>query len=88
MSKKPIIYLALLSQPCRSVLMTCADLGIEIEQRLVDLHNAEHLTPEYLKVCVILIEKLHFFTSNNEIVTYSLRSKIYVDQSTAYDSIA
>lgn len=50
MAKKPILYVALLSQPCRSVLMTCADLGIEFEQRIVDLHKGEHKTPEYLKV--------------------------------------
>lgn len=54
MSKKPVLYLALLSQPCRSVLMTCAELEIDIEQRIVDLHKAEHLTPEYLKVSVEL----------------------------------
>lgn len=53
MSKKPILYLALLSQPCRSVLLTCAELGIVIEQRIVDLHKAEQMTPEYLKVRIL-----------------------------------
>lgn len=50
MSKKPILYMHPVSPPSRAVLMTAAALGIELEQKSVDLLSFEHKKPEFLKV--------------------------------------
>lgn len=41
------------SAPCRAVLLTATALGVKINEKLLDLTNGEHLTPEFLKVCLI-----------------------------------
>lgn len=38
------------SIPARSVLITAAALGLEIEKKIVDMANGEHRKPEFLKV--------------------------------------
>lgn len=53
MSKKPILYTYPLSPPARAVLLTGAVLGIEFEEKVVDLFKAEHKTPEFVKVIII-----------------------------------
>lgn len=50
MSQKPVLYLTPLSQPVRSVLLTAAELGIELEERELDLFKGENKTPEFLEV--------------------------------------
>lgn len=51
MSNKPVLYYVDLSPPCRSVLLTAAAIGVELELKKIDLLAGEHLTPEFLKVC-------------------------------------
>lgn len=50
MPKKLILYMNPLSQPSRSVLMVGAELGIEFDERIIDIHKSENMTPEYLQV--------------------------------------
>lgn len=50
MSSKPILYYTPESQPCRSVLLAAATIGIELELKTLNLFAGEHLTPEFLKV--------------------------------------
>lgn len=38
------------SAPVRSVLITAAAIGLDLEKVTVDLMRGEHLKPEYLKV--------------------------------------
>nr|ALF04572.1 glutathione S-transferase delta 2 [Delia antiqua] len=43
-------YYTLRSPPCRSVLMTAAALGIELNRKVVDPMIGDHLKPEFLKI--------------------------------------
>lgn len=43
-----------LSPPVRSVLITAAALGVELEKQYLDLLKKEHLSPDFLKVIIIL----------------------------------
>lgn len=38
------------SAPCRSVWLTSKAVGVELNLIETDLHNGEHMKPEYLKV--------------------------------------
>jgi len=49
-SSKPVLYYAPRSPPCRAVLLTAAALSIELDLRLTNLRDGEHLTPEFLKM--------------------------------------
>jgi len=44
------LYYVDLSPPCRSVLLTAAAIGVELELRVVDLFGGEHLKPEFVKL--------------------------------------
>lgn len=57
MSSKPILYYIDLSPPSRSVLLTAAAIGVELELRVIDLLGGEHLKPEFVKVCTYIIYK-------------------------------
>lgn len=50
MSAKPILYYIEVSPPVRSVLLTAAAIGVELDLRVVDLLTGEHLKQEYVKV--------------------------------------
>lgn len=50
MSKKPVLYMTPISPPVRAVLMTAAELGVELEEKKIDLLNGEHKSPEFVKV--------------------------------------
>lgn len=50
MYKKPILYMHPMSPPSRAVLMTGAELGIEFEQKIIDLLGFEHKKSEFIKV--------------------------------------
>lgn len=50
----PKLYYSELSAPARSVLVTAAAIGLELEKQEVDLSKGEHLTPEFLKVNILL----------------------------------
>lgn len=49
MSKKPILYMNLVSPPSRAVLLTGAELGIEFELKSIDLLAFEHKKPEFIQ---------------------------------------
>lgn len=38
------------SAPCRSILLTAKLVGVDLNLKLVNLHEGEHLKPEFLKV--------------------------------------
>lgn len=46
----PKLYVAEASPPVRSVLITSAAIGLELEKQEVDIPKGENLTPEYLEV--------------------------------------
>ncbi|XP_004533514.1 glutathione S-transferase 1 [Ceratitis capitata] len=50
MSTKPVLYYSPRSPPCRAVLLTAAAIGVELDLRLTNLKEKEHLTPEFLKL--------------------------------------
>ncbi|EDW85715.1 uncharacterized protein Dwil_GK23004 [Drosophila willistoni] len=50
MSRKPVLYYAPRSPPCRSVLLTAAALDVDLELRLVNVKGGENRTPEFLKL--------------------------------------
>jgi len=50
MANNPVLYYIDLSPPSRSVLLTAAAIGVELELKVVDLLAGEHLTPEFLKM--------------------------------------
>lgn len=52
MSQKPILYLNILSPPCRAVLLAGAELDIDFDWKVVNLADSEHMKPEFLKVLV------------------------------------
>ncbi|XP_073817740.1 glutathione S-transferase 4 [Musca autumnalis] len=43
-------YYLPLSAPCRSVLMTAKALGLELNKKLLNLFEGEHMKPEFLKI--------------------------------------
>ncbi|XP_055589483.1 uncharacterized protein LOC129741730 [Uranotaenia lowii] len=47
---KPILYTLHLSPPCRAVELTAKALGLELEQKVINLVKGEHLTPEFVKI--------------------------------------
>ncbi|XP_030557769.1 glutathione S-transferase 1 [Drosophila novamexicana] len=47
-TKKPVLYYAPRSPPCRAVLLTAAALGLELDLRTVNVKAGEHMTPEFL----------------------------------------
>lgn len=82
----PIDFYYLPQSPaCRAVQMTAEAVGVELNLKLTKLSDGEHLTPEYLKVC---IEKFIFknlikfgqlgtkcFNSLNELCTGGIGKK-------------
>lgn len=51
---KPELYLDKRSPPVRSVLMLVEALGIEVEEKFIDLSKGEHFEEHFLKVLNIL----------------------------------
>lgn len=47
---RPILYTLHLSPPCRAVELTAKALGLDLEQKVVNLLTGDHLKPDYLKV--------------------------------------
>lgn len=52
---KIILYGMTLSPPCRAIQLVAKALNIELEFVEVDLSKREHLTPEFLKVVIFVI---------------------------------
>lgn len=50
----PKLYMTELSPPVRSVLITAAALGVELEKQYLDLLKKEQLSPDFLKVSTAL----------------------------------
>ena len=46
----PTLYMLPASPAVRSVQITAKAIGLQMEEKLVDLSKGEHLKPEYLKV--------------------------------------
>lgn len=44
-------YYMALSGPCRAVHMAAKEYGIELNFKVTDLKQKDHLKPEFLKVC-------------------------------------
>lgn len=44
------LYYMPASAPCRSIIMLAKELGIELNLKLLDLRNGEHLKPEFVAV--------------------------------------
>lgn len=42
------------SAPCRTVLMAAKALGVELNLKLVNLMEGDHLKPEYLAVSIFI----------------------------------
>lgn len=55
----PTLYTMDLSPPARGVLLTAAALGVELNQKIIDLGKKEQRSPEYIQVCVE--SQKHFF---------------------------
>lgn len=49
----PVLYTQDISPPARSVLLTAAALGVELELKTIDLFKKDQLNPEYRKVSLI-----------------------------------
>lgn len=65
MSEKPILYMTLMSPGCRAVLMCAAELGVELEQKHLDLGAAEHKKASYIQVSRTIQMKIEIeFFSN------------------------
>lgn len=60
MSEKPVLYMVAMSPPCRSVLLCVAELGIEIEEKVVDMAAGENTSESFIQVSWTII-----FTSIN-----------------------
>lgn len=45
-----VLYYSKLSPPCRAVVLTIRNLGLEVEIRVIDTLKGEQHTPEYLKI--------------------------------------
>lgn len=59
MSAKPVLYYIMPSPPCRAVLLTAAAIGIDLKLEEVNLLEAEHLKPEFVKVSTFMA--INFF---------------------------
>lgn len=49
------------SAPCRSIIMLAKELGIELNLKHLDLHNGEHLKPEFVAVSKDISNGILFF---------------------------
>lgn len=58
MSKKPILYYFALDPPSRAVLLAAAELGIDLQLKIINLLELEHKTEEFIKVCILLWFKI------------------------------
>lgn len=54
MLKKIALYYLEVSPPSRAVLFTAKSIGIELDLIPVDIRTKEHLTPEFIKVNLIV----------------------------------
>lgn len=60
MANKLILYMHPFSSPSRAVLLTGAALGIKFECRVINLFEAEHKKPEYIKVLNLFNDNCNF----------------------------
>lgn len=50
MSQRPVLYYSPLSPPSNAVLLTAAELGVELELKIVNLLEKDHLKSDFVKV--------------------------------------
>lgn len=60
MPAKPVLYYVMVSPPCRSVLLTAAALGVDLQLKEIDLLGLEHLEPAFLKVSAFVWQLIFF----------------------------
>ena len=48
------LYFSEFSPPCRAVLATAQVLGLEVEQKKLNMKEGEHRKPEFLKVFFVV----------------------------------
>lgn len=46
----PLLYVVTISPPVRAVLVTAKAVGLQLDLKIVDFFNGEHLTPEFRQV--------------------------------------
>ncbi|XP_055947246.1 glutathione S-transferase 1-like isoform X2 [Argiope bruennichi] len=77
------VYLAPASGPCRAVLMTAKYLGIDVNEKVVNLMAGEQLKPEYLKMnpqhCVPTIDDNGFYLWESRAILAYLANKYAPD---------
>lgn len=49
------MYGSIFSPPCRAVLITAEALGVPVQIKDVNIGQKEHLSPEFLKVKILLL---------------------------------
>ncbi|KFM73999.1 Glutathione S-transferase 1, isoform C, partial [Stegodyphus mimosarum] len=81
------VYLAPASGPCRAVLMTAKFIGLDVNQKLVNLMAGEQLKPEFLKInpqhCVPTIDDNGFYLWESRAIQTYLVNK-YAPDSNLY----
>jgi len=77
------VYLASASGPCRAVLMTAKYLGIDVNQKVVNLMAGDQLKPEYIKMnpqhCVPTIDDGGFYLWESRAIQTYLVNKYAPD---------
>lgn len=53
------------SPPCRAVQMTAVAVGAELNLKPMKLSDGDHLTPEYLEVCMYCKIQYYLYVENN-----------------------
>lgn len=79
------VYLAPASGPCRAVLMTAKCIGLDVNQKIVNLAAGEQLKPEYIKMnpqhCVPTIDDNGFYLWESRAIQTYLVNKYAPDSS-------
>ncbi|XP_013104877.1 glutathione S-transferase 1 [Stomoxys calcitrans] len=85
MSKKPVLYYTPRSPPCRAVLLTAAALGVDLDLRLMNLKDGDHLTPEFLKLnplhTIPVLDDDGVVVTDSHVICSYLADKYSVDES-------
>ncbi|XP_049283682.1 glutathione S-transferase 1-like isoform X1 [Anopheles funestus] len=70
---KLVLYTLHLSPPCRAVELTAKALGLELEQKNINLLAGDHLTPEFMKVSFLGIRECLFLIHHIQLNVRSLQ---------------
>lgn len=75
MSEKPVLHYVLLSPPCRSVLLTAAAIGVDLDLKVVDMAAGENRDPEFVKVSSLAND--FFFKSKKHILLFNFQTLFF-----------